>query len=382
MKGLPKSQTVVWELSGLFRCAKTTIDHLVDELTTELLKSQQNLEGNPFPDHNTFFDGLMLLHGLQRALLETNPGKDELMRAAWRTAVITASAPLAGNEGHLEIYSQRIADSAKLFEIPGCTKYSAVTKTVEAVAVSGPKCSVYKRIARHEGKIYVDLANDAQEVVEIGPDGWKTVSDSPVKFVRGPDTAPLPQPQKGGSLEDLRPFVNLTEDGFVKYVVALLDATKGHGDYMVVVTGGEQGSSKTTLSRLAVRLIDPRKLRDATDTSDVPGPPKDEQDLAATAWNYHLLAFDNLSRITDDMSDAYCRVATGGSLVKRKLYSDGDLARLTYCGPLWLNGITDVVKKGDLVNRSVFLQALRVENPKPINTFMTSFDEASPRSRS
>ena len=42
------------------------------------------------------------------------------------------------------------------------------------------------------------------------------------------------------------------------------------------------------------------------------------------ANNSRLLAFDNLSGIPAWLSDALCRVATGGSLAVRQLYTDDE----------------------------------------------------------
>ena len=36
------------------------------------------------------------------------------------------------------------------------------------------------------------------------------------------------------------------------------------------------------------------------------------RDLAISAHNSHLLAFENVSKLSDMMSDAFCRLATGG----------------------------------------------------------------------
>ena len=42
------------------------------------------------------------------------------------------------------------------------------------------------------------------------------------------------------------------------------------------------------------------------------------------ANNGHLLAFDNLSGLPPWISDALCRLASGGSFAVRQLYTDDD----------------------------------------------------------
>jgi hypothetical protein len=72
---------------------------------------------------------------------------------------------------------------------------------------SGPEQPVFTRLAGHEGKIYLNLANEQWQVVEIGPNGWRVVSESPVKFRRAKGMLPIPTPIPGGSIDALRPFV-------------------------------------------------------------------------------------------------------------------------------------------------------------------------------
>jgi hypothetical protein len=64
------------------------------------------------------------------------------------------------------------------------------------------------------------------------------------------------------------------------------------------------------------------------------------------ASNGYLLAFDNLSGLPAWLSDALCRLASGGSFAVRQLQA----AR-----PLILNGIEEVITRPDLADRSIFV---------------------------
>ena len=105
---------------------------------------------------------------------------------------------------------------------------SDLTDAVEMLAAAaefGPTVQpVHLRVARHAGRcMYLDLADDQGRVVEIRPDGWSIVVDPPVHFIRPPGMGALPVPVHGGSIEDLRPFLNLTdEDSWILVVGALL----------------------------------------------------------------------------------------------------------------------------------------------------------------
>jgi len=73
------------------------------------------------------------------------------------------------------------------------------------------------------------------------------------------------------------------------------------------------------------------------------------------ANNGHILAFDNLSSLPSWLSDALCRLASGGSFAVRQLYTDCDEVLFQAARPAILNGIEDVVCRSDLADRAMFL---------------------------
>jgi len=78
---------------------------------------------------------------------------------------------------------------------------------LEARAQSdGPERSVHLHVAEHAGCIYLDLADDQWRAVEIAPNGWRVIDTPPVRFRRLPG---LPMPERGGSLDALRSWLNL-----------------------------------------------------------------------------------------------------------------------------------------------------------------------------
>ncbi len=59
---------------------------------------------------------------------------------------------------------------------PGSQALQDALNVLEAKALfEGPQYPVCTRIAEHEGKVYLDLANDAWEAVEISSTGWRVV---------------------------------------------------------------------------------------------------------------------------------------------------------------------------------------------------------------
>jgi hypothetical protein len=160
---------------------------------------------------------------------------------------------------------------------------------------------------------------------------------------------PLPIPQRGRSIEALATFLNLpAPDEFVLVVAWLLAALQQGGPYPLLVIAGEQGSAKTVLTKILRALIDPN-------AAPTRAPPREERDLMIAANNGHILAFDNLSGLPSWLSDAFCRLASGGSFAVRQLYTDCDEVLFQAARPAILNGIEDIVCRSDLADRAIFL---------------------------
>ena len=119
----------------------------------------------------------------------------------------------------------------------------------------GPELSVHVRVAHTPETVFVDLGTPTWEAVEITARGWQVVADPPVKFRRPAGLAPLPAPERDGTLEFLRPFFNI-RSGDWPLIAAWLTACFSPGPYPILVTQGEQGSSKSTLCRMLVKEFD------------------------------------------------------------------------------------------------------------------------------
>jgi hypothetical protein len=121
---------------------------------------------------------------------------------------------------------------------------------------------------------------------------------------------PLPVPESGGSIEAVRPFLNISSQNDSVLIVAwLLAALRPTGPYPLLAISGEQGSAKTVLSKLLRGLVAPN-------VAPVRALPREERELMIAANNGHLLAFDILSGLSPWLSDALCRLASGGSFAQ------------------------------------------------------------------
>ena len=192
-------------------------------------------------------------------------------------------------------------------DVPSAGSLNSSLNLLEARAqFDGPERAVHVRVAEHDGHIFVDLADEHWRAVDIRADGWSVVGSPPVRFRRPPGLLPLPLPQRGGSLEQLASLLNLSsQDDVVLVVTWLLAALRPSGPYPLLAISGEQGSAKTVLSKMLRALVDPN-------AAPVRALPREERELFIAANNGHVLAFDNISRLRSWLSDALCRLASGG----------------------------------------------------------------------
>jgi hypothetical protein len=215
----------------------------------------------------------------------------------------------------------------------------------------GPQRDVGLRLASSGGSTYLDLADLEWRAVEITPGGWQVVSTPAVYFRRAKGMLALPEPRRGGDLTALRDILNLGSERNWRLTVAyLLGCLMPRGPYPILILHGEQGSAKSTTARGLRYLLDPHAtaLRAA---------PKEERDLAISAHNNLVLAYDNLSDIRPWLSDALCRVATGSGFATRQLYTNEDEAQIAAARPVLLNGIAaEMANRPDLLDRAVVLE--------------------------
>ena len=124
----------------------------------------------------------------------------------------------------------------------------------------GAEHSVWTRLAGGDDVIYVDLGDEAWRVVEVTTEGWRVVANPPVRFRRPRGTLPLPWPTEGGSVNELRRFLNVgSEEDWPLVSSWLAAAARPQGPYPVMVIHGEQGSAKTTAARVLRATIDPQR---------------------------------------------------------------------------------------------------------------------------
>jgi hypothetical protein len=311
----------------------------------------------------------------------------ELAREAgcelWRTPggdpYITLGA--GGHREHHPLVSRGCKDYlSRLFyhemgKVPNAPTLQDAIATLGGFArFDGGEHAVHVRVGGDGDHLFLDLGDPEWHAVQITATGWSVTPSPAVRFRRPKGLLALPVPERGGSIAELRPFLNVGNDGFILMVAWLLAALRSHGPYPILVLMAEQGAAKTTTTRVLRQLIDPNE-------ADVRRPPRNTEDLMVAATNGHLVAFDNLSRLSEELSDNLSVLATGGGFAVRQLYTNGEEHIFRAQRPIILNGIAQVATRGDLLDRSIVLslpaiaEAMRQDEA----TFWAAFDAARPR---
>jgi len=248
---------------------------------------------------------------------------------------------------------------------PSGQSVADASATLSAVARFGDGARTHVvsvRVASAGDALYLDLADDHWRVVEIAPDGWRVLDRSPVRFRRPPAMYSLPLPlratERPGGLELLRAHLNLADDTAWRLVAGwLVGASRPTGPFPLLALHGEQGSGKSWAARLLRAVLDPNR-------SPLRSDPRDLDALMIAARNGWIPVFDNLSAMPTWVSDGLCRLATGGGLSKRMLYSDADETILDATRPVIIDGIPDLTTKGDLADRALNVELPRIKEDR------------------
>ena len=90
---------------------------------------------------------------------------------------------------------------------PGAQAVQDALGVLEGKALfDGEQIPVHTRLAEHEGRVYLDLADEQWHTVEVTASGWGIVSDPPVRFRRGRGYAPVAPASRGWEPERLAPL--------------------------------------------------------------------------------------------------------------------------------------------------------------------------------
>lgn len=276
------------------------------------------------------------------------------------------------SKGFRDWLSKRYYESERA--IPNSQALQDALNTLHGIARhDGAEIETYIRLAAKDGCIWLDLCDEEWRMVKISTQGWQFVSDAPVKFRRTKGMKALPLPVSGGSVSSLRQLVNVSDEDWPLLISWLVAAFRPDYPFPVLVLHGEQGSAKSTVSKMLRNLIDPN-------IAPLRSEQRDERDLMLAATNGWIVALDNLSKLPVWLSDALCRLSTGGGFSTRTLYENDEETLFMAMRPIILNGIEELATRSDLLDRSliIYLPAISPDKRKTEAEVWQEFEDIRP----
>lgn len=248
---------------------------------------------------------------------------------------------------------------------------AVVEQLATRAVLDGQKHRAHVRVATHgtgtDLRIYVALHDEDNQVVEVTPAGWRVIPGglTPVRFIDSDSALPLPMPDTNGSVNDLAQTLGLhhtakgpngetlPNQAFQLAVSWLLKGFFPVGTQPILAITGAQGAGKTELSRRMCQLLDPREpqLQALYQTP---------QELLIGAQTAYVLAFDNVSNLGSDLSDAFAQLTSGGAIRGRQLYTTTDEFVLSAKRPVLFNGIPNVLQRDDVADRTLVVALDRI----------------------
>jgi hypothetical protein len=288
-------------------------------------------------------------------------------------------------------HPHKIATKTTGFPLPGGVSDAAMNEalpTLEAIAQRGDMRTPAVRVCRDDnGTVWIDLGDATWRLIAIDTNGWRIEDKAVVPLIRAKAMRALPvpvrdpdAPAKWRALLNLNPGAQASKamvaraDASFKLIAAFsLAVLWPSGPYPILAVNGEHGSAKTTACRVVRRVSDPNRV-------PIRSVPRNPDDLFVTAKNSRLVVLDNISRLTPELSDVLCGIATGSGKGARQLYTDDEEAILGACNPIILNGIEELLTRGDLADRSlsVMLTAITDDDRRDEAEMEAAIADAAP----
>lgn len=215
-----------------------------------------------------------------------------------------------------------------------------------------------RRVSKHEGDFYYDLADSKFRAVKITKDACTIENNPPILFIRNKNMKAQVEPDLSVDIKELTELVNKhfrfkKEEDTILYTVYFVTCFIADIPHPILVLYGEKGAAKSTTMRMTRSLVDPA-IRDLLTM------PTSTSDLALTLSNNYMPSFDNIDTVSAEKSDMLCMAATGGGFAKRTLYTDDDETILSFKRCVTINGINIVTNRPDLLDRATLLELERI----------------------
>ncbi len=344
----PDGTTKAYEWINHFN--DTLILELTEELKGLLLNTSKNSKDSTEDSSSSKSPAELLLE-----LITNDSDSYELFHDEQKTPFVRIK-----NLDHYEIWKTESKDFRHYLS---ALYYNKIKKPINseniknALSVLSAKAvfegTLYKlsnRVAMHNESIFYDLSNSKWQAIEVTKDGYQVIDSPPILFRRYSHQLPQPIPVHGVDLRDYIKFFNLKNtDSEVLLLSWIVTCFVPDIPHTVLNLHGIQGSAKSTMERLLKTLIDNSSAGLLTLVHN-------KAELAQMLSHHWLAAFDNVSDLSNEISDTLCRAVSGYSFSKRELYSDDGDIILPIKRCIAINGINMIFTRPDLLERSILIE--------------------------
>lgn len=238
-------------------------------------------------------------------------------------------------------------------------------------AVNAP---VSRRIAYKDGYHYYAIDRDC--TIAIGDNKLLKYNGHEVFFYYSEhfksQTMPYFKSPASALPELVKQTFNISDEYLLCFLAELCTLFIPEINNPVLVLSGGQGTSKSTTSKKLKALVDPAN-------TEVMSMPDKEGDLLASLSSGYLVAYDNITNLSQTFSDILCIAVTKGTAPKRKLYSDNEVVEVKLNANIILNGIEDIVKKTDLAERCNIIYLDRITRRLTDRQVWSEFEANKPK---
>ncbi len=222
----------------------------------------------------------------------------------------------------------------------------------------GNKYELANRVGWRGDELWYDMADPEWTAVKINKTGWDIMKEPPILFRRFSHQQAQIKPIGGGDIRKVLNLVNINNrDQEILFLVFLVSCFIPGFPHAILYIYGPQGSAKSTFSKIVKKLADPSLI----ETSSFP---KNKMELTQVLSHHQVIFFDNVSGISEEVSDTLCMAVSGKGFSKRELYTDDEDIIYTFKRTLGINGINLMATKPDLLERSILLELQRVPKDK------------------
>ena len=230
---------------------------------------------------------------------------------------------------------------------------------LRADAADCPREPVQLRVAEHGDGTVIDLGDPAGRAIHATADGWQVLDRSPVLFKRTALTMAMPEPEpvRGGSRDELRRVLNVSDASWPALWAYLVASFIPEIPHPILYLSGQQGTGKSTAAKIMAGLIDPNPAI----LQSVPRDAVGWHFKAAYSW---CVCLDNVSELRPEVQDCLCKAVTGDAYSRRALYTDDGLAVDAYRRVVLLTSIDAGALRGDLVDRLLAVELEPIPDDK------------------